>query len=231
MLMLLLVSASAALCQVDTTVYDLNNGLIQVDTLVLIQDVIVTAVAAYGFYVQEQASGAYSGIFIYTGSANPPTVEIGNVCDIIGPYVEYNGFAEINMPNDAGSSITVTDPNGTPPEPIQVQAWQTRTSNPVEAEKWESVLVRVVNLEVLDIDLGYGAYCAVEFGYALNDTLRLDDQFDHSQPPAGTLMAQMIGVIRYSYGEFNTNPREDSDLIYLDVPTSKITWSDIKALF
>ncbi|MCP4546029.1 MAG: T9SS type A sorting domain-containing protein [bacterium] len=229
LLMLVVVFTSGAAYGQDpfaTTIYDLNNGLVPLDTLVLLEDVVITGVVAYGLYVQEQASGEYSGIFIYTGSANPPAEEVGNICDIIGPYEEYQGLAELNLPMSTSSSITVTDPDGTVPDPILVRAVQVKTTNPDEAEKWESVLIYAENLNPLADDPGYGAYFAMEFDFAINDTLRLDDAFDHSQPNPGQLLDSVTGCVRYSYNEFNVNPRGNEDFVYNGAaPAPNLEWA------
>ena len=56
-LMLLLMVSLPVSAQLLTTCYDINTGLVPEYTFVRVEALIVTAVADYGYYAQEQAGG------------------------------------------------------------------------------------------------------------------------------------------------------------------------------
>jgi len=218
-----LLTAGAAHGQLLTNCYDLNGGLVLEDTQVRIEGVIVTAVTDYGFYVQEQAGGESSGMWIYTSEI--PTVLIGNLVNVEGLYFEYYGYSEIDA-SPAQSGVVEIVGAGYYPEPVEVRAWQIKTANPAEAEKWESVLVKCLNLDPIDLDPGFGEWFAVEFGYADNDTVRLDDQFDYGQPLPGQQLESVTGVLRYSFDDFKLEPRGNYDLVFTGAePAPALDWA------
>ncbi len=211
-LMLLLAVSMPVSAQLLTTCYDINTGLVPEYTFVRVENLIVTAVAGYGYYAQEQPGGPYAGIWIYTGSGDPPTEIIGDIVNVEGEYYEYFDYSEIDMTAMGGDEYVGF---GTVPDPEVLRAWQTRVEHPLEAEKWEAMLVQVLNLDPLPDDLGYGEWWAVEFGYAENDTARFDDQFDYGQPLPGQMMESATGTLRYGYDFFKLEPRGNYDLVFV----------------
>jgi len=211
-LILLLILTMPVSAQLLTTCYDLNTGLVPEHTFVRVENIIITAVAAYGYYGQEQAGGPYAGMWFYTGSANPPTEIIGDIVNVEGEYYEYNGYSEIDMTTMGADEYVGF---GTVPDPEVLRAWQVKTANPAEAEKWEAMLVQVLNLDPLPDDLGYGEWWALEFGYADNDTCRFDDQFTYGQPLPGQQMESATGTLRFSYDFFKIEPRGNYDLVFI----------------
>nr|MBC8365769.1 hypothetical protein [bacterium] len=211
-LILLLVVSMPVSAQLLTTCYDINTGLVPENTFVRVEELIVTAVADYGYYAQEQAGGPYAGMWIYTGSTNPPTEIIGDIVNVEGEYYEYYDYSEIDMSVMGGDEYVGF---GTSPDPQVVRAVDVKTSNPLEAEKWEAMLVQVLNLDPLPDDLGYGEWWGFEFGYADNDTCRFDDQFTYGQPLPGQMMESATGPLRYGYDFFKIEPRGNYDLVFV----------------
>ena len=211
-LILLIAVSMPVSAQLLTTCYDINTGLVPEFTFVRVENLTITAVAAYGYYAQEDAGGPYAGMWVYTGSANPPTEIIGDIVNVEGEYYEYYGYSEIDMGSMGGDEYVGF---GTVPDPEVVRAFQVKTSNPSEAEKWEAMLVQVLNLDPLPDDLGYGEWWGLEFGYAQNDTCRFDDQFTYGQPLPGQQMESATGTLRYGYDFFKIEPRGNYDLVFV----------------
>ncbi len=211
-LMLLLMVSLPVSAQLLTTCYDINTGLVPQNTFVRVEALIITAVADYGYYAQEQAGGPYAGMWIYTGSGDPPTEIIGDIVNVEGEYYEYFDYSEIDMTVMGGDEYVGF---GTSPDPEVVRAVQVKVENPLEAEKWEAMLVQVLNLDPLPDDLGYGEWWGLEFGYAENDTARFDDQFDYGQPMPGQMMESATGTLRFGYGFFKIEPRGNYDLVFV----------------
>ncbi len=211
-LMLLLMVSLPVSAQLLTTCYDINTGLVPEYTFVRVEALIVTAVADYGYYAQEQAGGPYAGMWIYTGSGDPPTEIIGDIVNVEGEYYEYYDYSEIDMTAMGGDEYVGF---GTSPDPEVLRAVQVKVENPLEAEKWEAMLVQVLNLDPLPDDLGYGEWWGLEFGYADNDTARFDDQFTYGQPLPGQMMESATGTLRFGYGFFKVEPRGNYDLVFV----------------
>jgi hypothetical protein len=211
-LMLLLMVSLPVSAQLLTTCYDINTGLVPQNTFVRVEALIITAVADYGYYAQEQAGGPYAGMWVYTGSGDPPTEIIGDIVNVEGEYYEYFDYSEIDMTVMGGDEYVGF---GTSPDPEVLRAVQVKVENPLEAEKWEAMLVQVLNLDPLPDDLGYGEWWGLEFGYADNDTARFDDQFDYGQPLPGQMMDSATGTLRFGYGFFKVEPRGNYDLVFV----------------
>jgi hypothetical protein len=214
-----------------TTIYDIQQDTFALGDTLTIEGVVVTAIDdqpnGLGFWCEELGAGPHSGIYIFTGVIDVPTVVIGDIVDVTGVYDEYYGLAELILTPDYGGwgSYTVVGA-GSPPEPELLRAWQCRTSNPLEAEQWESVLVRVENVTALALDPGYGEWFAEEFGYAVNDTVRCDDGAGISGPPAGTEMTSITGILHFSYDDFKIEPRAEYDIVYSGAaPAPNLEWA------
>ncbi|MBM4117395.1 T9SS type A sorting domain-containing protein [bacterium] len=219
--------AAAAWAQPVVSIYDLQQDLIADNTVVTVQGKIVTAVddipSGMGFFIQEPAGGANSGIYVFVGTVNVPTVIIGDVVDVTGMYDDYfpsgapgTGLAELNLsvPHGGQGSYTKVG-TGQVPTPIVLRAWQTKTANRPEAEKWECVLVRHLNVQRTAVDPGFGEWFGMEFGFIDNDETRFDDGLGVSGPPAGTQMSSVTGVLNYTFSEFKVTPRGQYDIVYV----------------
>jgi hypothetical protein len=225
-IMILLVAGSAQ-AQTAATIYEIQQDNFPEGTELIVTGKIVTAVddiaSGFGFCIQEPAGGAHSALYVFIGTGAPPSVVVGDVVDVTGPYLDYFGLCELDLHESGGYTVVGSGPV---PDPLALRAWQTRTSNPDEAEKWECVLVELNNLTALDLDPGYGAWFAVEFDYAVNDTTRFDDGYSVAGPPAGTQMSSIIGVVYFSYDDFAINPRSADDIQYIGAePAPDLLWA------
>jgi hypothetical protein len=116
------------------TIYQIQQGEIEVDSAVLVEDAICTAVASNGFFMQEPEGGEWSGIWVFTGmGAALPA--LGDVVTVTGVYEEFFELTEINT---MAGSVTVTESPGEG----NVPAPETIALTDV-GESWESVFVRV----------------------------------------------------------------------------------------
>lgn len=219
-------SAGLAQAQLVTTVYDLQQGLVAENTEVLVEGLIVTAPdlvsGGRGFFCQEAAGGPHSGIYVYVGPSDPdPVVIVGDVVDVHAIYQEYNGLAELDETTVGGHTIVGST---VPPDPQLLRAADLQTYIPVAAgvlgdlnpipEQWESVLCRVENVRVIDLNEGFGSAYIEEFGFAVNDTLLMDDDLGPATPPVFTEMLSVTGVVWYAYDFFRLEPRTDADIVY-----------------
>jgi predicted extracellular nuclease len=146
------------------TIYDIKTpgSTILAGTPIDLRGVVVTAVDAHGrrtgnVYVQDVGGGAYSGISIF-GGTGVDAIAPGDIVDITGGVLDLfagipgdfefdEGFTLAQIKPPAGGEVVITKTStGTVPTP-ELLAIDT-FADPVEAEKWEGVLVEVRNVAV-----------------------------------------------------------------------------------
>ena len=207
---------------VSTTAYSLTIREVQegdyVDQVVTLQGV-VTAIfeGSTRYTVIQDSVGIYSGMIIYSNEVN---YDLGDEISVTGSIDEYYDLTEMK---DVTSSSLVTSGNSV--EPLVIKAGDFATSNPIEAEKYESVLIRLNDLVVTNADLGYGEW-------EISDTsgsCRVDDMGDYSYTPiANDTLAAVIGIGWYGYSEYKIQPRNDADIILPGPPTiANLEWNPL----
>ncbi len=164
---------------------------------------IVTAILPNqsNFYIQEQNGAAWSGISIY---APNNVVAIGDLVEVTGEVSEYYGKTEI-----LSSTVNILSNNNSLPEPVYI------STNDVNLEMYESVLVQVRNLEVISVFDNYN-------NFEINDgsgVCKVDDtivSFEEIGFTAeiGLPIYTLTGIVDYSYAEFKINPRSEDDFIF-----------------
>ena len=156
---------------------------------------VVTAVAPQGFFMQN-GTGPWSGIYVYLGTS--PGVNVGDYVEVLGTVKEFYGLTEIGT---AMENVTVLGRSEVPePTPL--------TTGEVAQEQWESVLVRIFDVNVTDPNLGYGEW-EIDDG---SGPVRVDDLIYSYSPSEGERLAHVTGVVYYSYGNFKIEPRDENDI-------------------
>ncbi|MBM75263.1 MAG: hypothetical protein CMK59_07665 [Proteobacteria bacterium] len=162
---------------------------------VAVENVIVTAVAEAGFWAQDDAAGEWNGIYVYTETADDvPAVAVGDTVNITGEATEYYDCTQIAVRN--GSDVEVVGASS----PTSTSLDQA----PSSWENYEGVLVTLSDVVVGSED-DYGQF---ETNY---DVLINNELFSHSLSQ-GSNVAELTGVIHYTYSEFKILPRSEDDL-------------------
>lgn len=143
----------------ETTIYDIQTpgGVAsKPGTSVTLGGVVVTAIDWFGdeigdVYVQEPAGGAYSGVVVVQpavgGGLGLEDVQVGDRVDLTGGEVEeLNGSTRLVSRDGAPVTVTRTG-GGAAPAPALVDP-VLLASDPVEADKWEGVLITSSNVAV-----------------------------------------------------------------------------------
>ncbi|MFB6252381.1 MAG: 5'-nucleotidase C-terminal domain-containing protein [Halobellus sp.] len=154
----------------------------------------VTAVANEGYYIQN-GTGAYSGVYVYTGSQ--PSVTPGDVVEVSAPVTEYYNLTELDA-SAGGASTTVTGTTA-PPTPV------TLDTGSVGQERYEGVLVTVPSATVTQPPGQYGEW-AVDDG---SGSIAVDDvTTGASATPneTGATVESLTGPVFYSFGTFKLQP-------------------------
>ena len=169
---------------------------------------IVTGTSDYGFFLQDE-TGAWSGIFVILGT-DFTLPSIGDQVQITGLVYEDNSNTKIkNL-----TALEVLSSNNDLPTPTLI------TTNQVNDEDYESVLVKVENAICMDANIAdnYGKWqINDDSGMAL-----VDDVLFAYEPTLGNSYT-VIGCVDYAYGDYTINPRNADDIIDNGASEASIT--------
>ncbi len=195
------------------TIYDIKQGNVSGEVAVL--NSLVTGCAdGHGFFVQvktgdtDYAGADYSGIFIYHPSALCGTnVTVGDRVDI-NPATASDYYGQIQL---SFASVTVTSSGEALPAPEVITSANAGGS---VATELESVLVRVDNVVVSDLDpsVGPGDYAPIN-EFVVDGELRIDDLMVLTTPVIGQVYTSITGILTYRNGDSKLEPRDAADLL------------------
>ena len=154
---------------------------------------VVTAVSTYGYFIQN-GSGPWNGIFVYDTINNPI---LRDSLHITGLVFEYNAKTEIKDITEF--SVENTD--------SELPAAEIITCLSANHEKYEGVLIKVLESTCTNIDLGYGEWLVADG----TDELVIDDLI-FSYSPTLNEEYNIVGIIDYSYEQFKLEPRFEADI-------------------
>jgi predicted extracellular nuclease len=153
------------------------------------------------FWMQTADKGLWSGVFVYDTSVEPTR---GDLVTITATPDEYYGLTEMKSVSD----FTIHSSGNPLPALLDISTADLAGGCNASSEAYEGMLVRVLGVVVTQevdehgqwfIDDGSGA-CEV------------DDYIYHHEPALGDTFAAIIGVVHYSYGEYEILPRDGSDI-------------------
>lgn len=200
----------------DTAIFDIQSDLISVGTIVKLEGVIATSGLTWSdtpeatFFVQEPDGGARSGIQVFVSDTAGLSIAPGDELTIVGTYDEYFEMSQVEVAN---ASAVMKTGSGTAPEPELIAEPATIATGGAAAEDYESVLVRVENVVVTDVNPDEPD----EFNeFAVTGDLRIDDVFfdmdDWTKPELGASFASITGPLIYDFQNFKLVPRSAADL-------------------
>ncbi|MBR6244472.1 hypothetical protein IKR20_02725 [bacterium] len=216
---------------IEGTIVDIQTGLVPSDTEVTFECV-VTAIAynqddsthenqsIKGLYVSELIDKAapYTGIYVFIKkTAGVNEFKVGDKLEITGVYSEryevsqiavedngnilYLGTADVPEPAEIADSSTIA----TPYELVD-EEYSPTANHGADTEKYESVLVRVKDVEITNSDLGHGAF-EVTGNLAINKELF----YYPGSRSEGVKFDSISGVLIYSFNAFQLAPRSIDD--------------------
>lgn len=190
------------------TIYELQQGMVDPGSLVLVEDVVVTTPWDFGgdtYWVQDPAGGAFSGIAVYMPNAGAFVPSPGDVVTLCGEYDEFFDQSQLQM---AGEGDVTAAGNGPVPAPEVLDAAELGANPP--AEDWEGVLVRVENVQVTTAADMFGQW-------EVDGVLLTDDVFFEMaawpNPAVGDMFGSLTGVLTYSFEEYKLAPRDAADIV------------------
>ncbi len=166
------------------------------------------------YFVEEKDGGPWSGIYVYDPSAN---FNVGDSVVVSGFVNEYYGMTEIISVDYAVRFKTGVAING----PDVVTPDMVKTGSPT-AEAYEGVLIRVDSVEVFTIRNAYGEWYVGTDG----DSLLVGDYAPYTYQPGVGSILNVTGLLRYSYGDFKIEPRDDADIEVISPCTAGVRPKD-----
>jgi predicted extracellular nuclease len=193
-----------------TSIVDVQQGAVEVGSVVLISEATVTAVSVgTGFWIQ-QGEGPFTGIFVFGSLASEVEgLTVGKTVTLSGTTAVFEGLTQLTYP-------TVTEvKDGTP-----VSASVVAAADLSGTDLWEGVLVTVEDVTIENAnpdgpDNDYGQIL-------LDDGLILDDML-YNGLDSGTQFARemgtgfdaITGVMHHSFGAHKLLPRNAGDVVVL----------------
>lgn len=180
--------------------------------------------AIKGVYVSELLKKAqpYSGIYIFIKeTAALDEYAIGDKLEVKGTYTEYYESSQIEAAEikklgtaDVPEPALIEDPAkvATPFEENEASTesckWEPTANHGADAEKYESVLVKVEDVTVTNANICHGAF-EVTGDLAVDKTL----YYYKGKRSEGQEFESIQGILIYSYDAFRLAPRAEDDFV------------------
>ncbi len=202
-----------------TTIYAIKNGTTPLGQTVALRNVLVTAVATSGFFLQVSPIDAvwvnenFSGVYAYAPGSG---LSAGDRIDIPATVAaNFRGQIQISGALSAGDGgVTVLSSGNALPAPVVVSPADVATDGG-RAAALEAVLVRVDNITVTDIaplpgsgDVAPTNEFVVDGGLLVNDFMYLV-----SPPVVNQTFLSITGVLNYRNGNSKLEPRGLTDIV------------------
>lgn len=238
-----------------TTIYDLqqngtpsgNSALtghpVVGDTMKYVGKIITaidTKPNSFGFWIEEPAAGAYSGVLVYTGTDNPFAAgyRVGDIVTVQGLYAEFGSagitLTEVNTGQAvAGGGLpfaTYVNKTGhtVPPAPKRLVTGVLRMTDPACVEPWEGVLAVLDSVYVQSLwpfSTGVIQQIAANVPPACMgagiDTCHINPKLIAPNPvwTVGHQYSSVVGVVSQEFGAYYIAPRDlTNDLQDLGAP-------------
>ncbi len=167
-----------------------------------------TGIAPYGLFIQEPGADLWSGVWVYTGASfidlSPPSV--GDAITAMGTVTDFNGLTEIDA--SALGGFILASPGGDAITPLSIGLADLLA----DPEPYESMLLTVVDVEVVDTADTYGEWRIAD---AVDNDLQLavDDLiYEVADLDVGDPISSLTGPLYYSFGEYKVEPRGAYDV-------------------
>lgn len=154
--------------------------------------------------------GAWNGLHL-TIPTGPGSLQKGDLLFVQGMVTEIAGMTTILAPD----YLYVQNSGNPLPDIVDI------TTDVVNQEAYEGVLVRLNNLVVTSINAGPGEWEAGD----INGVMRVDDMFTYSYlPTLGEILDWIQGPMSSDTGVFKLQPRNDADisLTYHPLPSTNV---------
>ena len=156
------------------------------------------------FYLQDESSSSYAGIYVHGYSATLPT--LGQDITIMATVNEYYSLTQLID----GSSFSVNS-SGNSVEPTDISTGDLAGCQE-EGESVESMLVRITDVIVETPSNEFGEWYVNDGSGSVMINDKIFDGEEWLDPSSSQEFASIVGVVDYAYSEFSILPRTMSDI-------------------
>jgi hypothetical protein len=204
----------------DTSIYDIQLGVVPVGTVVQCDSVVVTGAGIFGYFVQEPIPSPtyqrrYSGLWVYNPSHS---MRKGDLVSIRGAYAEYYASTEIDIPT-AIDGFEIKMGTVPIPDPVPVKINEVNDTGVYNAA-YEGVLIRVDRddptlYSLREYQEGTKRYWTIQTDAGgIGDSLSVYHEnalagadFSYGAPDAGTPFTHLQGILQFTRNRFRLAPR------------------------
>ncbi len=215
------------------TIQDVQSDAMAPGTPVELHGVVVTAIDTFGIktgdlWLEEPSGGPYSGIHVFgTPISQVASLSVGDIVDVTGAVKaefavasDTTGRTVTELEAPRGGTLTVIKTGiGVVPEPFLLDALaldaMTTAARDAEFEKWEGVLVQVVNVRSRSYPQGFGSkpFPDDAYKFGVTDALLIEStQTKLSGIDGLTCFASITGVEDYFF-DWLLLPRSAADVV------------------
>ena len=218
----------------SVTIQEVQNDAMPVGTVVELDGVVVTAIDSFGartgdIWVQEPGGGEFSGIKVFGVPLDVvATLAVGDIVNIANAEkdefaltADTSGRTVTEIKGAAGGMMSVVRVGpGTVPTPVNVDAkaiemLATDAERDAEWEKWEGVLINVINVRQLGEFRAFSGGAEDQFEFDATGDLAVQSVLANIGTPAervpGTCYAGIVGVGDYFFN-YLLLPRAGSEV-------------------
>ena len=186
------------------------------------------AVAAQGFYVQEQTpsqTDASNGIFVFQGDRPTPDVKVGDEVMVVGAVAEANDRTQLDIDRAASSVIVNSSGNALPP-PIELRPPPLDADARAYLERYEGMLVSVPRAIAVGPTSSFGEFIVVRADTGATRLFESDPRGagwrigvnddgggERYEVAVGDQVDGLIGPLDYSFGQFKIEQLPDQKLV------------------
>jgi hypothetical protein len=154
------------------------------------------------FWLQDPNDPLWSGVFVFDTTVEP---DMGDSLTITATVDEYYGLTEMKNV----SSFSIHSSGAAVPAPVDIETGDLTGGCNAGAEAYEGMLVRLRSVTVTLAPNSYGEWY-VDDG---SGECQIDDYIFHYDAASGQTFDAIIGVVHYTYGEYEILPRGSGDII------------------
>jgi len=194
--------------QISTDIYTVQQDQSYIDKIVTVTGIVTVSQNIYHsnkIFLEDSKGGVYSGIAIFNEKTEV-NVQLGDEVKVTGKVIDNHGMTEIQI-----QKFSIISRNN-PLPPAEVVKTSELATNSSTAESYKGVLVKVINVGVINDNLGYGEWL-VDDG---SGGCRIDDGGKfvfYNVENKGTKISSITGILKYNYGNFKIVPRFRSDIV------------------
>ena len=209
-------------------IYDVQTGVYAEGDEVVVSGAVVTGVRNNGFFMSEDLSATFSGVWVYTGTGNHTAV-VGDLVDVAGLYKEYYDLTEIDVNADASGYATVVGQFGGEMLPLDV----TMAQLVADGEPYEGCMIRLTDGMTVTVAPDSHGEWEAESHETPGDTVVFDDYwYDTTTVSLGDCYNSATGCLYYSYGAFKLEAFADGlEVVDCVVATEPVSFDSVKSLY